>query len=192
LNAISLAKAAFDLLEFRVNRYVHPDMGQSVCNLAAIDGGLEKIREGSRIVIGREGNNIPNICHVVIEARTTMEELDAFELITIYKNLIREGGGHFKMEKLRHNFGSFFSKEEDLKLIKKAAREVCGSAFYGDISQAGYYDAQLLLEKQPMPCAIFGPGPKLAAHQKDEHVSIESLDKTARTYKRLMELCGVI
>ena len=187
LNAILLTAKCAELLAHGLSQIKHEKLGLSVCNLAALNGGLGK-QTKKGFIIGREGNNVPDVADIVLECRTTSDELNAKKLLRIFRSLVCQGGGKFKLKEIRHDFGLFFTDNDLLTKIEQAVCQATGAALYMDISQSGYYDAQMLAKRFNFPCICLGPGPSETSHKTDERVSVSSLKKLVAIYQNILAL----
>lgn len=193
LNAICLAVEAFKTLQRKVGQYSHKILGNSVCNLASLNGGLNKgLGKNNVLRIGRAGNNVPDVAKVILECRTTSFDLDANMFLGLYKTFVSHQGGEFELEGVKHNYGSFSTLPEKLEKIEAAVRSIVGEIVYSDLSSRGYYDAQMLAERFSVPCVMIGPGPCHMSHKEDEYVSIETLEKASAIYAELLKNYQVI
>lgn len=190
LNAILLSTNAFKLLETGIERFKHDFLGQSVCNLAYLEGGLEAYEDG-KLVIKQAGNKVPDIAKITLECRTSMPQLNSSEFCRLYGQAIEIGGGSFTVTEITSDLGSMITNSTELKEIERALSIAGIPIVYADPNMSGYYDAQIFSEKYGIPCISLGPGPSSTAHQSDEYVSKESIEKSVLIYKKMLEVYGI-
>lgn len=186
-NAIFIANDAFKDFKTRIKGYENLDFGNSVCNLAGLNGGLAVENDKGNISIEYSGNNVPNIAYAVIEARTTEIALNSEKAIDLFIKSVERQGGTFQLDKIKHDYSAFFTPPIKLKKIEKAINEAGERLLYQDLSNTGYYDAEMFSRNFSIPSISFGPGPAEKSHAEDEYVSIKSLYKSKKVYKKIME-----
>jgi len=186
-NAIFIADDAFKDFKTRIKSYENLDFGNSVCNLAGLNGGLAVKNDKGDTSIEYSGNNVPNIAYTVIEARTTEAVLNSKRAIALFKKSVEREGGTFQLDKIKHDYSAFFTPPIKLKKLEKAINEAGESVLYQDLSNTGYYDAEMFSRNFSISSISFGPSPTEKSHAEDEYVSIKSLNKTKKVYKKIME-----
>ncbi|MFH1392358.1 MAG: M20 family metallopeptidase [bacterium] len=161
-------------------------LGESSMNIAYIRGGLNLGQKNrSKILIGKQGNNIADFAEAVIEIRPSTLELNAKKII---QRIIKVT----KAKKLRvldfcikHNYSALYAKKECVDRFEMIMKKILGKIEYLDASKKGYGDGQLLQEKFNIPVVYFGPR-GANAHGIDEWVDIISLKKLRKIYSSVI------
>lgn len=192
-NAIINATKAFLGLRKRVSLFRNKTLGRSVCNLAALEGGLLTVKKSDGTPnIARVGNNVPDIAKVLLECRTASKNLDLEKFVNLFSEAVIKNGSTLALTREDHSLGCMLTEREELVGVEEAIIEAGLPVEYADATQAGYYDAQMFSEAFNIPCISFGPGPANTSHTADEYVSVESLKKTAEVYKSILKKFGVL
>lgn len=172
-------------LEDSFKRFHHPFLGYSSLNIAYMRGGLYRGDKNGEVILGKQGNNIPDYAEAIIDIRSISKEINA-EKIQAF--LIKE----FKKEsvvcdsfKIRHNFGSLYTSPQALKPVANALQKSNVPVKFLNPIAKGYGDGQLIQEKWKIPVAYLGPAGG-GAHSVDEFVSMRSLRTLKLIYKNLL------
>ena len=181
-NAINGITNVLDDIKKWLVKFNNSAPGKSSMNIAYIRGGLNLGKKNkSKVLIGKQGNNVADFAEAVIEIRPGAIGLDA-------KKVTQQIRKATKLKKLRlldfsvrHDYPAFCTKIKRISDISKIIKKVLGKIEYLDASKKGYGDGQLLQEKFNIPVAYFGPK-GANAHGIDEWVDIASLKKLRKIY----------
>jgi len=177
--------------EIQKEKYQNSVLGKPILNLAYLSGGLMKGFDNSKkIILGDRGNNIPDVAEVVIDIRTPNDNLNANTIINFIKeSAIKEGLELEKIE-IRSDLRPLYTSKEKLEKFKNIAKQSLIEINYGDITEQGYFDGELISKKSGSPFLCFGPKGG-NAHGSDEWVDIKTLEKTKNVYRDLIkEICS--
>lgn len=184
-NAIKGAAESAKQLENKLRCYSDPALGSSSVNLAFLKGGLNRGRNRKgEIILGREGNVIPDYAEFVLDIRPVSPELKADKVIKIIKKSLKENGCQLIEATTRHNLGAWLTPKQNIKKITSLVNK----PKFTDVSKRGYNDAQMLWEAfGKVPCVSFGPGESNCAHKANEYVRISSLIKAEKFFTKLIQ-----
>jgi acetylornithine deacetylase/succinyl-diaminopimelate desuccinylase-like protein len=184
-NAINGIVNVLDGLRKQLQKFKDPIFGSPSLNIAYIRGGLYQGGGGEEIILGKEGNNIADFAEAVIDIRPTKKELCAEIIISLIEKFLKKEGCKLLNFSIRHNFGPFYTKPAEFKILKEVLRKVVGKTEYLDPSKIGYGDGQLLREKFNVPVVYLGPK-GANAHGIDEWIDINSLKKLRQIFSELI------
>lgn len=177
VNAIEQGVTLVDLFQKEISKYNTDLRGKSTINLAYIHGGvLRDFDKNGNPIISGIGNVVPNYAKLNCEIRIASEEIDKDyiekEFVEIAKKL------NTKVSDFKFNFyyGSMITDKKNLKDFEKAFESVGLKPQYGDISNAGYYEVQIIQEETGCDCVVFGPGPIAESHSANEYVDIQTIE----------------
>lgn len=145
----------------------------SLTNLAGISGGIDQ--EGT---IARQDNIVPNIAKGNFSLRLGNEfNYKAFE--TFMQQYFTSKGVEIvnATVKIRCN-----------PMIQKGLENIYWA--YGEVIEGytfGYSDVQLIKEHIGGDCLLIGPWPRELAHQAEEYVDIDSMEKAKKVIERVLE-----
>lgn len=185
-NAIEAAYKAVENLKISLNEYADSNLGQSTCNLAFLKGGLNQGKnKAEKVVLGCQGNVIPDYTEFVLDIRPANPKLKAKRIIRIVKKAIKENGCQLTEAKIRHDLGTWLTPkakiDQAISLVKKPR--------LANIGRRGYIDTQMLWKAfKKVPCLTFGPGESNCAHQANEYVKISSLIKAENFFTKLIKM----
>lgn len=162
-NAIRIGSRIIDQLEADLAKITDPILGMSTCNLAYAQGGLDL---GNNL-LGRQGNNIPNIAEFVLDIRTSQNKIRASWVSKRLQKYGKEFGVTVEDVVIRHNLGSWNTRPYQLTQL----------GIIGKYKPSlGYIDTQMLWETfgQVPSCAI-GAGLSGQDHVPNEYVRARDL-----------------
>lgn len=176
VNAISKSCLIINNLFNWLGNYVSSDLGPTVYNLAYIFGGQYKDKNLDGLVLGKQGNIIPDICQFIIDIRPSRDELTAIKV----KEFISKEADKQSVEildfKIRHSLGSWLTPKDQLNLELP----------YNSLDQSGYIDVQMLWQTfNQVPCFTIGAGNDMA-HKADEYVEVANIKKLDKLVKALL------
>ncbi len=176
INAISKSYIIINNLFNWLGNYVSSDLGQTVYNLAYIFGGQYKDKTSDGLILGKQGNIIPDICQFIIDIRPSRNELTAIKVKDfIYKEADKQSVEIFDF-KIRHSLGSWLTPKDQLNL----------DIPYNSLDQSGYIDVQMLWQTfDQVPCFTLGAGNDMA-HKSDEYIEVANIKKLDKLVKALL------
>lgn len=179
-NAILGASHAVEHLLERLKAYEHPTLGKTACNLAWLEGGID--RDKGRVKC--QPNAIPDMAKAVLDIRPARPELRAQTVIDLLTEHLRANDFQVEKATVKHDFGSLYVPSERLTRFEEVVQSILGRVEYGELG--GYGEGQLLNERLGVDCVYFGPGP-MTGHEPDEYVSVTELSQAAQVYTRLVQ-----
>jgi len=103
-----------------------------VCNWGGVLGGIRN-KEG---IIKWQANKIPDTAYLQVEVRTTDVELNAKKSVDIFKKAVEKQGADFNLEKITHDYSSFWTNPEKLNVIESILQNIVSSSDYQDLSKS--------------------------------------------------------
>lgn len=176
INAITRSYTIINNLFNWLGNYVSSDLGPTVYNLAYIFGGQYKDKTSDGLILGKQGNIIPDICQFIIDIRPSRNELTASKVEEfIRRESIKQSVEIFDF-KIRHSLGSWLTPKDQLNL----------DIPYNPLDQSGYIDVQMLWQAfDQVPCFTIGAGNDMA-HKADEYVEVANIKKLDKLVKALL------
>lgn len=167
-----------ELINYKFKYQVNEIVGHPTMNISTIHGGVKT-------------NVVPDKCSITIDMRT-VSGMDHDEIIKDFERIIEKLSNeieNFKADiKILNNRQAVETKGNHpfVKLAEKTYKEV-----FGEETKAKgvnfYTDASIFLPAKPVPCIFYGPGDSNMAHQPNEYITLESLDRAVKYYIRLIE-----
>jgi len=186
INAItSSANAIQKLAKYVDKNYQSSTLGTTTCNLAFLQGGLSKGRNKDMLILGREGNNVPDIAEFVIDIRTADPKLNAGKIILLLSSFLNEDKLSIQSIKVRHDFGAWITPKQKLRSVEKIINGVVPIR-YTDLGKRGFIDVQLLSKAFPVPCFTLGAGDGKTVHSANENILIRDLFTLTDIYKKII------
>lgn len=146
-------------------------LGSSVCNLAYIETD------------NKSRNVIPGKALVKLDVRPAKLNLKGKKVAEILKNELTKQGAKLGSYKVLNDLGPRMTKRQDLQRFKSIVERIIGGEVdFVEAKDCGYGDSAMLYEKYKVPTASFGPRPNKMAHQANEHVLINDLEKCVRVF----------
>lgn len=187
-NAIIGAGKAIDkLTTILAKRYSLPETGITTCTLSSMRGGTQVGTKDQDIIYALGTNTIPDTAEVNLDIRPAKIGLSSNKITALLNQCIKDEGMVLKTVKVKEDLGPLITPKSKLKILEETISEELGSVDYLPSQKMGYGDGQLLFEKTKTPVVYFGPGPTETCHREDEYVTLDSLKKTTRIFKRLIE-----
>lgn len=176
INAIEKAVELMNLLQRKVAELDLNEGGKSSVNLAYLYGGL--LREEGQIV--GMGNVVPNYAEVVGEIRIANPAIDKSFVKTEIDKIAGDLGITTSDFKFKFYLGSMLTSKTELVEFENSIEELDEEVIYSDVSNAGYYEVQMLQEAWGSKCVVFGASLAGLSHMADEYVEISSLEKVEK------------
>lgn len=192
INTIVNSVKAIKKMEIYLSRkYSHEDFGQIACNLAFLQGGLElRQNNKNKLIIGREGNNIPDIAEFVLDIRPTNQRINSSLIIKLLKKFLKDESLKPDSFYIKHDFGSWQTNKNELSQIEMIINKITKLKFL-NINRYGFIDVQMLWEVfGKVPCFTFGAGNSSCAHSSNEYIEINKLNKLEDICNLLIEKIG--
>lgn len=188
-NALLRSFAAIDIFGKTIEKiYSTADM-KTVYNLAFLQGGLDQRNDKNEIILGRQGNLIPDICEFVLEIRPADPKLKGEKVVNILQKFLKEQELVIETMQIRHDLGAWTTKRSDLSIIENEIEKTI-PVKYLNTQEYGYIDLQLLWQAfNNVSCFTFGPG--IVGHVPNESVPVENIKIAEKIYidilKKLVE-----
>ncbi len=187
-NAIIGAGKAIDkLTTILAKRYSLPETGITTCTLSSMRGGTQVGTKDQNIIYALGTNTIPDTTEVNLDIRPARIGLSSNKITALLNQCIKDEGMVLKTIRVKEDLGPLITPKSKLKILEETILEELGFVNYLPSQKMGYGDGQLLFEKTKTPVVYLGPGPTEACHKEDEYVTLDSLKKTTRIFKRLIE-----
>lgn len=183
INAILSSFLVVNKLKEWLKKFSFPTLDQSTFNLAFIRGGVKLGQKKGEVILGREGNIIPDYCQYVAEVRTATNGLTANKMAQFIKNESLKQRLRVSGIDVRHDLRSWTTPVGQLKeVLKLAPKKRLKRA-----KKSGYIDIQMLWETfNQAPSFTFGPSEKGMAHKPNEFIRITNLKKAEQFLTRLL------
>lgn len=183
INAIEGAYRIFNSLQSLLSGYKHQKLGNTVCSLVFIEGG---VRESSNQSIVKSLNVVPDVANFALNIRPACEEVTAKFVVKKLKDLIKGTGLKLDSYTVHHDYPSSFVPKGRLKILEQSIKESGLKPVYSkNIKISGFNDVALINKKTGADFVNFGPYGE-GNHSPDEWVSISSLYKTQRIFEELI------
>ncbi|MFB6212322.1 MAG: M20 family metallopeptidase [Candidatus Magasanikbacteria bacterium] len=186
-NANEALMRIFRSTKQKIKKYKHEKLGTPSVNIAFMRGGLLKDRkDNGEIILGDQGNNIPDYAKAKLDIRTTTENLRAQEVKDIIEEQCqKEEVGLFNFS-INHDLGSLYTDPSKIEVVKETFKKNNLPLEYQDPSQRGYGDGQMIKERLEIPTVYLGAKGK-GMHSAGEWVSIQSLEKLTSLYTNIID-----
>lgn len=156
--------------------------GRSSLNLAYVLGGKSMGKESfdtsnKLVVVGQEGNVVPDIAEFVIDVRPASPEITVDKIVDVLSESLEKMELKIDDVKVRHDLGAWITDREEIVEYCDIAKTVTGNEpKFSDSSKGGYLDIQMLWKAlgEP-PCLVFGGGTGSKEHTDDENVEIANV-----------------
>lgn len=171
INAITQSFKVINGLKKWLKIFSSKELGNSTLNIAYINGGRS------------EGNIIAENCEYIVEIRIANESLNANKVCDFITRESEKLGLKVVEAKIRHNLGSWITKEKELsRYLQIAPKKGVKSA-----KKSGYIDIQMLWEVfGKIPTFSLGAGEQGMSHKADEYVRISNVLKAQRFFEKLL------
>lgn len=167
-----------ELISYKFKYEVNGILGHPTMNISTINGGVKT-------------NVVPDKCSITVDMRT-VPGMNHDDIIKDLERIIEKLSSEikdFKADiKILNNRLPVETKADHpfVKLAENTYKEVFGE----ETKSRGvnfYTDASVFLPAKQVPCIFYGPGDSAMAHQPNEYITLESLDRAIRYYIRLIE-----
>lgn len=158
------------------------ELGSSTLNVSSMNGGLLIGKKKDDVLLGRQGNVIPDYCEFTIEVRTAHPRLNASLIVKKLESFFKKKKITILDTFIKHNLGALIT---DIKYTKQYEKFIPSKVKYLDGSKRGYGDGQMLADKFKIPVFYLGPAGEYP-HGDNEYVEIKSLEKLKDIYKRII------
>lgn len=185
INAVTTSQKVIGKLSKWLKNFSSNPLGNSTLNIAYIKGGLYKEIENGEVVLGKEGNIIPDYCEYIVEIRVANEKLNAVQVKNFISKSSRKLGLRVQNVKIRHDLGSWITPVEELKnIVSLTPKDKIKSA-----KKSGYIDIQMLWKQfGKVPTFSLGAGEFGQSHTANEYVKISSVLKALEFYKKILTI----
>lgn len=173
-------------------KYTSKELGTTSLNLAFLHGGLDLgIDERGENILGREGNNIPDLSQFVLDVRPATPDLTAEQVLENLSALCAQEGFRLEKTRVRHDLGAWVSSVDEAQPALEIVKSVVGEVRFLDPSGFGYVDIAMLWQRLRRPAFVIGPGGKGIAHTVNEYVEVDKVYKAQELFRRLIERYGI-
>lgn len=183
INAITESQKVIERLRIWLNRFSTKELGNSTLNIAYFNGGTKVGTESDKVILGKEGNIIPDYCEYIVEIRVASEKLNANLVKDLIEKESKKLGLKVNETKIRHDLGSWITPKGQLKnYIKLASNKNLKNA-----KESGYIDIQMLWKTfGKIPTFSLGAGETGMSHKPDEFVRISNVLKAQKFFKSIL------
>lgn len=189
LNAITKSVNAVKKMSLYLSKnYSDKDLRKTTCNLAFLQGGLDlRKNKKDELIIGKEGNNIPDIAEFVLDIRPASQKINASLIRKLLKKFFKEEPLKFESFSVRHDFNAWQTNKNELSQIAMIISKVKKVKFM-DANRYGFIDIQMLWKVfGKVPCFTFGAGNAFCAHAANEYIEIDKLNMLEAICKLFIE-----
>lgn len=158
----------------------------STCNLAYIRGGQNQGIKNNLLVLGKQGNIIPDYCEGIIDVRPAENKIDANLLINLINKFIKSSGCSLADYKIKHNLKGWVTEKKSLNQIEEIIKKSGLRVKYKNPNNSGYIDIQMINEVFNCPCCVFGAGEEKMAHKPNEFIKINKLKKAEKILSKVI------
>lgn len=183
-NAILESTKVIEQLKSWLKNFSTKELGNSSLNVSYIQGGTNMGRDKKKnVILGKEGNIIPDYCEYIIEIRVASDKLDAKSVSGYIKEKSKELELKVNSIKTRHDLGSWITPKKQLKrVIDCAPNKVLRNA-----KDSGYIDIQMLWQAfKKTPTFYFGAGEPGMAHKANEFVKMSNIKRVEQFYRQIL------
>ncbi len=160
-----------------------PFLGKPTLNISFLRAGLYLGKKNGQIILGKNGNNIPDFLEATLEFRTT----DKISIEKLKKKFIawfKKVNLNLQIKKVRHNLPAWITNKKDLDFIIKSVKSSKVPVSYTDPGTSGYVDVALLNDAFKCPaCCIGVIG--VNRHGANEWVDKESITALENILKKV-------
>lgn len=182
LNAIEKAVDLVRMLEKNTPKNYQTELGKTTVNLSALNGG--RLLDGE---IGVQANAVADIAKVLLDVRPASLDLDAQEVLRMINLLSKDLKVKVQNADIRLDYKPYLTRREKLGLLEQALNAANVKVKYRkDLGGGGFYEAALVANSWQCPAISFGPIGK--GHIPNESVDIDSLIKTTKVFRNLVNL----
>lgn len=187
VNAITRSYAVVRRLQKYFQKFCRSqELGRTTINLAYLQGGLLQNGNSKELVLGKEGNNIPDFAEFVLDIRPSVSTLNAERVTSLLEGFIADEGLVLDSITIRHDLGAWITPKNQLNnIVKILGKE--RSFTWTDPGKRGFIDIQLLANALPnIPCCTLGAGDGMSVHSSNENIPLYQLDKIESIYKEII------
>ena len=131
---------------------------------------------------------IPGEALAKLDIRTAKIDLKANNIIKILQNELEKQGAELGEYQILNALAPKMTEKQKLEEFKQIVEEVLNKKVkFIEAKDCGYGDSAMLYEKYKVPTASFGPRPDKMAHQANEYVLIDDLEKCARVFTKTIK-----
>jgi len=178
VNAIEKSVELFNKLQKEISKYDN-EGGKNSLNLAGLNGGI--LRDKDQIV--SSGNIVPNYASCVAEIRISNKKLTKKFIENKINSISKKIGVKVSDINFKFLMNPAFTPTINLKNFENILKENKIEPVYRDVNTAGYFEVQFLQEIWGGDILVFGPGPAEQAHQEEEYVDMDTIEKTERVFE---------
>lgn len=182
VNAIEKAVELIKKLRQEITRDDKSELGETTVNLSALNGA--QLQDGK---IKIQANAVADVAKVLLDIRPASLRINAKETLTLIKSLAKGLKVSVQNEETRLDYKPYLTEKKSIKLLEKAIRKSKNRVKYRQsLGKGGFYEAALIANEWKCPAVSFGPIGE--GHIPDESVEVDSLMKTAKVFKDLIDL----
>jgi len=184
INAITQTYLLIQNLINWINKFNKSRLGQSSTNIAYINGGQYKeLDSNNNLILGKQGNIIPDICQFVLEIRPNNTNINGNSVSKFIKNQCQQLNLVIYEIKICEDYKQWFTPKNRLFYLNNLNLD------YKKIDTTGFIDIQMLWEKfNKIPCFTIGAGEQSKAHSSDEYINIQKLIKLQEIVNQILTI----
>ena len=184
LSTVMAFNEIINRLQSEIKKQFEPGLGCCSMNVAYLRAGLLLKQIGNKIVLGKNGNSLPDYLEAVCEFRTVDQRQNQALQLKL-KQLIKKAGLKLISYQTRHKLPPWTSEREKWQDFQKVIINQRTAIQYADASKSGFVDIAFIANTFKCPCICIGPvGGN--GHGANEWVDISSLEKLEQILKEYL------
>lgn len=173
INVVDMFYKSMEQFRQWLNSKPDINLGYSTLNVAYVQAGLNKGRKNNTVIVGRNGNNIPDFLESTLEVRTT-DQISFEQIKTQLDEIFINNKVIWRVKRIRHNLKPWSTNKKNINFLINVLNQLKCPIKYSDPSKTGYVDLALLNEIYNVPsCCIGVTGAN--RHGANEWVDIKSI-----------------
>jgi len=187
VNAITETVAAFQSVSEVLKKYHDDALGGTTTNVSYMHGGvLQKNQDGSEDWL-REGNVIADTAEVIFEVRSSVNDVTATLVLETIQHFLEKHGLKLSDSNIRHDIAPWpvVYDPASLAILKESYAAAKVPFAPSSRKLQGYIDAQMVVEKIPVPTFIIGTGGE-NKHGANENVPLVNIEQAKDVYTALL------
>lgn len=153
-------------------------LGKPTLNISFLRAGLYLGKKNGQVVLGRNGNNIPDFIEATLEFRTT-DNIKLEKLLKKFTGWFKKASLRCEIKRVRHNLPAWITEKEELGFMIHRIKDSGVPLLFADPSTSGYVDVALLVDAFNCPACCIGVigGNRHGANEWVDKSSIFTLEK---------------
>lgn len=177
VNAILAGTKAVERLSKELKKnFSDSVLGPSVCNLAYLETD------------NKSRNVIPGRVLAKLDIRPAQLTLKSGQIVEILRDALEKQRAKLGDYKTLNDLGPKMTEKQNLEEFRQIVEGALNEkAEFVEAKDCGYGDSAMLYEKYRVSTASFGPRPDKMAHQANEYVLIDDLEKCVQVFAKAIE-----